>query len=121
MSLQKYPSDASAALLRGLLGSSELDLRGQAAVSLSHLGDASGAHVLVELLDPAAYERARAAQPHKFARATEISQTRRTALEALLRLGDPEHRARIEQISRTDADLALREAAILALAGAHSR
>ncbi|TAJ21539.1 MAG: hypothetical protein EPO68_04570 [Planctomycetota bacterium] len=121
MSLQRYPSDASAAALRGLLGSSELDLRGQAAISLSHLGDAAGAGVLVEMLEPGAYERAHAAQSHKFAKARDVSQARVKALEALLRLGDPAHRARIEELSRTDADLGVREAAIRALSAAPSR
>lgn len=116
MSLQRYPSEASLAALRGLLGSSELDLRGQAAVSLSHLGDASGEAVLVEMLEPAAYERAHAAQPSKFARAAEISQARIKAVQALARLDGQAHRERLTALSRDESDLGVREAAIQALA-----
>lgn len=121
MSLQKFPGDASVAALRGLLGSSELDLRGQAAISLSHLGDASGDGVLVEMLAPEAYARAHAAQPNKFSRAAEISQARVKAVQALARLDKPEHRERLAALSRDEADLGVREAAIQALAQAASR
>jgi len=118
MSLQRYPADGSRGALRGLLGSSELDLRGQAAISLSHLADASGEGVLREMLDPQAYALAHQAQPQKFARAADVSMSRRKALEALLRLGKPEYRSLVEQLAREESDIELREAALRALAQA---
>jgi hypothetical protein len=115
MALQKYPGDETRGALRGLLTASELDLRGQAAISLSHLGDDSGEPVLREMLDRAAYATAHANQPEKYARAADISQSRRKALEALVRLGKPECRALVDRFAREEPDLELREAALMAL------
>ena len=49
--LQGFPSDETVAALRGLLDDGSVELRGTAAVSLSHFGDPAGADVLWELVD----------------------------------------------------------------------
>lgn len=116
--LQRVPGERSLEALRGLLEHHELELRGQAAISLSRLGSAEGAGVLVEMLDLAAYARAREDNPEKFTRERDVHAARLGAVKALARLARPDDRARFEELARDDADPAVREAAMLALEAA---
>ncbi len=113
--LQNLPGDATVAALVGLLDDSALELRGQAAISLSHLGDARGAAVLAELVDPASYTTAQAADPQKFASARLVETTRLHAVAALGRLRRAEDRPLLEAVAKDDASPQVREAAMRAL------
>jgi len=98
-----------------LLDDPALETRGQAAVSLSHLGEARAAPVLRELVDPASYERARAADARKFAAPQHVRDSRVKALEALARLALEQDRALFERLANAEADSIVREAALRAL------
>lgn len=114
--LQNVPGEASRAALRGLLGADSLEVRGQAAVSLSHLGDPAGAAVLWELLDPDAFARERERNREKFADRGLVSAVRRRAVAALVRLARPEDLERLRTLSREEPDLEVREAVLRGLA-----
>ena len=116
--LQNLPGEASRVGLRGLLGAGELELRGQAAVSLSRLGDEAGAEVLWELVDRTSYDRARETNPEKFRRESHIVAIRQKAIGALVRLGRPADLERLQEIASDDPDLGVREAAMRGLADA---
>ena len=116
--LQNLPGEKSRVALRELLGAEELELRGQAAVSLSHQGDDAGAEVLWELVDRASYDRAREANPEKFRREAHIVAVRQSAIAALVRLGRGADLERLQEIANNDSDLDVREAAMRGLAGA---
>lgn len=113
--LQSMPSDETRAALAQLLDDPSLELRGQAAISLSHLGDARGADVLRELVDPASYAKVHAELPAKFASQKLIQDTRYRALVGLARLRRPEDRALFEAVAREDQSPLVREAAMRAL------
>jgi HEAT repeat protein len=113
--LQKLPGDATRAALRGLLDDSSLELRGQAAISLSHLGDEAGADVLVELLDPESYAKVHAAEPAKYASEVVVHESRLRALDALARLARASDRPLFERLATDDRDPEIREAAMRAL------
>jgi len=113
--LQKLPSPQTSAALTALLDDPSLELRGQAAISLSHLGDAAGAKVLVELLDPASYAAVHALEPKKYASAQVIHDNRARALDALARLARDGDRPVFERLASDDADPLIREAAMRAL------
>ncbi|MFT5287458.1 MAG: hypothetical protein ACI8TQ_003644 [Planctomycetota bacterium] len=114
--LQGFPGAESVAALRGVLGAGELELRGQAAVSLSHLGEEDGAEVLWELVDRASYERAREGHPEKFRRESQIVAVRERAVSALCRLGRAQDLERLKEIAAGDPDLDVREEAMRGLA-----
>ncbi len=113
--LQSMPGEATLAALRGLLEDGDLELRGQAAVSLARLGDPAGAAVLRELIDPATYELDRKLDEARWARAQEVSAARRTATLGLGGLGREEDRAFLRELAEEDADPEVREAALRAL------
>jgi len=113
--LQNLDSPLSRPALRELLGDPELDLRGQAALSLAYLGDAGGVGVLHELLGMEAYERERDLFPGRWRRGSDVHNARLRALQSLWRLGRPEDLARIETMSLEEGDLELRAAALAAL------
>lgn len=113
--LQSLPTEASVTALRGVLGDPELDVRGMAAISLSHLGDASGAAVLADLTDPATFEAVRAAEPRKYADPRLVQNARVRAVQALARLGRAEDQELLRRLAQGDADPAVREAAMRAL------
>ncbi len=114
--LQSIPGPASVAALTGALDDSSLEVRGMAAISLSILGDAGGAHVLVDLTDASTYETEHSADPRRFAHPLLIQHTRVKAVEALARLGRPQDRERIVELaSSSEPDLVVREAAKRAL------
>jgi hypothetical protein len=113
--LQGLPGQASIDGLKGVLGDPSLELRGMAAISLSHLGDPSGAAVLLDLIDPATYEAIKRDDPRKYAAAGLVQNSRIHAVRALARLGRAEDLGRFEQLAADDADPEVREAAMLAL------
>ncbi|MCY3001727.1 MAG: HEAT repeat domain-containing protein [Planctomycetota bacterium] len=113
--LQNQPSEASKAALAGLLDDPSLELRGQAAISLSHLGDARGAAVLRELVDPQSYAAVRAQNPAKFVSDRLVETTRLHAVAGLARLGRPEDRPLLEEVAKSDSSPQVREAAMRAL------
>lgn len=113
--LQGVPGEASRAALRGLLDAPDLELRGQAAISLSRLGDAGGAGVLRELVRPETYAAEGLREAGKFQGERAVHEARLEGVRGLARLGLPEDRALFEQLAAGDADHAVREAAMLAL------
>lgn len=113
--LQNLPGDATKEALGRLLSDPALELRGQAAISLSHLGDARGAPVLRELVEPASYAAVQSAEPGKFASARLVESTRLHAVAALGRLNRPEDRPLLESVAKDDASPQVREAAMRAL------
>ncbi len=113
--LQKMPGEATTAALAGLLDAPELEMRGQAAISLSHLGDARGATVLRELALAESYAAAHALAPKKFANEKLVQTTRLKAVDALARLALAEDRGLFERLAQDDADPLVREIALRAL------
>jgi HEAT repeat protein len=113
--LQKMPGEKSRAALVALLGDPALELRGQAAISLSYFGDAAGAGVLVELVDPASYAAAHQADAKKYASARVVQESRCRAIQALARLGRDSDRALFERVAASDDDALVREAALRVL------
>jgi hypothetical protein len=106
--LQNLPTETGLAALRGLLADSALQVRGQAALSLAEAGDAAGASVLAELLDPASYVRDRARSPNAWSKGQLVHDTRMRALEALAELGRVEDRELLAELARGDSDSELR-------------
>ena len=117
IALQSLPGEASVEALKGALGDPELEVRGMAAISLTHLGDASGAAVLADLTDPATYEAVRAVQPRKYADPGLVRRSRVLAVQALARLARPEDRELFRRLSSEEEDPEVREAAMEALPG----
>lgn len=113
--LQRMPGDASVDALRRTLRADELDLRGTAAISLSHLGDDAGASLLRDLAGIQLYQDARASDPTAFSRARDVRLFRKRALEALARLKRPEDREFVARMADEEPDIEVREAAIRAL------
>ena len=116
--LQKVPGEATLEALRGLLDEASLELRGQAAISLASLGDASGAEVLRELVRRETYGSDELAQAGKFQGERSVHEARLEGVRGLGRLGLSEDRALLEGLAADDPDHAVREAAMRALSGA---
>ncbi len=112
--LQAMPAEASVEALKGVLDDPSLELRGMAAISLSHLRDASGAAVLLELIDPGIYVAIHRAEPRKYADDRIVQNSRIRALQALARLGRAEDAPVLEQLAADEPDPAVREAAMRA-------
>ena len=117
--LQAMPGEATTQALRGALGSPSLELRGQAALSLAALGDPAGAEVLRELIDAKAYSKARMEAPRLWNEQL-VHASRLSAVRALGSLKLPEDRPLLEELTRSEADSTVREAAMLALQGSGS-
>ena len=119
ITLRSVPGDGVAEALLGGLADSALSVRGNAAISLAELepGSEDAAQVLIDLLEPEAYERERERDPTKFRRKSLVSTTRVEVARALAGMTAPSARVRLEEL-RTDDDLELREAALEALSGA---
>lgn len=116
VSLKKFPGEDTLAGLRGGLGDLDFVVRANAALSLASLGDASGAGLLVDMLDPALYAGEREAHERRFQRPDLVIESRRQAVEALGLLRRAEDQARLEALAEDDPDLAVREEAMRALA-----
>lgn len=114
--LQNLPSEAATETLRGLLNDPELEVRANAAISLSKLGDPSGAEVLLSLLEPGVYEAENEVHRERFRTGNSISRSRRAALAALARLGRAQDAERV-RVYDEDADLEFRAAVLDALEG----
>ncbi len=112
LALQNLPEERTAPALRGLLSDGSLELRAQAAVSLSHLGDPAGSGVLWELLEPETFERERERNSEKFRQPRLVQAIRAKAVEALVRLGRAEDLERLRVLAEEEADLGVREAAM---------
>lgn len=115
--LQKVPGEPTRAALRGLLDAADLELRGQAAISLASLGDPSGAAVLRELVRPETYTSEGLRTAGKFQGERSVHQARLEGVQALGRLGLAEDRELLAALAAEDADHAVREAAMRALEG----
>lgn len=115
--LQGVPGEASRAALRGLLDAPDLELRGQAAISLARLGDPSGAAVLRDLVQAETYAAEGLREAGKFQGERVVHQARLEGVLGLARLGLEEDRALLERLAGEDPDHAVREAAMRALAG----
>ncbi len=113
--LQRFPGAPTEQALEQLLGGGEFELRGQAAISLAHLGRPSGAPVLREMLSPESYAEVHRREPKKYAKEKDIQASRVAAVEALARLGRAEDRDALQALAASDADLSVREAALRAL------
>ena len=113
--LQRMPGEESVAALREALSAGELDLRGTAAISLSHLGDDSGAALLTDLAGLELYEAANAADSSAFPRARDVRVFRILAVEALARLDRPGDRTFLEGMAADEPDIEVREAALRAV------
>jgi hypothetical protein len=79
-------------------------------------GDAAGASVLRDLLDPAVYAAEHGRDGAKFAQARLIRDSRVSAMRALAHLHRAEDRAEIERVAEKDDDLVVREEGMKALA-----
>jgi len=117
--LQRLPSEATVPALRGTLGSGDLARRGTAALSLATLGEASGAEVLREMLDPAPYEAERAADPRRWP-PLQVSNSRCKALEALGTLGLAPEGEALRRLAEEDPDPNVRRQALVLQKGAGS-
>jgi hypothetical protein len=110
--LQSFPGERTREALRGMLTASDLDVRGQAAISLTFHGDASGEGVLRQLVDPSSYELERELDPSRWRRAEVMRYARQRALWALARLHRPEDRAFLEHVAGEEEDTEVRQTAL---------
>ena len=118
VALQNLPGEAAVEALHGALGDQWLEVRGNAAIALSKKGDAAGAPVLRDMLDPATYaaERESDAEGRRYANELDVLRSRIQAVQALGRLGLEEDRAAIEALAAGDVDPNLKDAALRVLA-----
>lgn len=114
--LQKLPLAQSGPALRAALGDDALEVRANAAIALSKLGDPGGAAVLRDLLDAASYAAEEGRDPRRFAGGLQVSESRVKVLQALARLQRPEDRELLERLAASEPDVQLRSAAKRALA-----
>lgn len=115
VALQRIPGDDATTALRGALDDPAFEVRANAAIALATRGDATGASMLVSLLDPASYADEHARDAKKYAQSRRISESRVQAVAALARLRRAEDRERLTALADTEKDLAVREAAMKAL------
>jgi HEAT repeat protein len=116
IALQRMSGEKSRAALVGALDDGSFEVRANAALALAARGDASGARVLRALLDPSAYAAEHERDKKKFVEGRRISESRVMAIHALAALHQPEDRAAIASVAEKEDDLAVREAAMKALA-----
>lgn len=116
--LSNLPGEGVRPALRGALEDPSLEVRGTAALSLARLDppDPEAARVLRDLLDPQTYAAEHARDSGKYAQARLVSELRVRAVRALAHLGLEEDRARLQELA-DDPDVAVREAAVIALRG----
>ena len=118
ISLQKIPGEVTLKALSGALSDPDFEVRANAALSLSELGDPSGVRMIRDLLEQATYEEQAAADPEgrKFARGVGVSQGRAAAVRALGALRLDEDKSRLVALAESEPDLTVREAAMRAIA-----
>jgi HEAT repeat protein len=116
IALQRMKGDKSRAALVGALEDGSFEVRANAALALAARGDPAGASVLRTLLDKSSYTAEHERDSKKFAQGRRVSESRVMALHALSELHRPEDRAAIASVADKDDDLAVREAAMKALA-----
>jgi hypothetical protein len=116
IALQRMSGEKSRAALVGALEDGSFEVRANAALALAARGDPAGASVLRALLDPASYAGEHERDRKKFAEARRVSESRVMAVQALAHLARSEDRAEIARVADKDDDLAVREAAMKALA-----
>lgn len=116
VSLQRIRGEESRIALVGALDDRSLEVRANAALSLSVRGDGAGARVLRELLKSSTYAAEHELDARKYAQPRRITESRVKAVEALghLKLADDE--PLLAELAERDDDLAVREAAMKAIA-----
>ena len=117
--LQNLDTEQSRQVLRGLLGDGSLALRGQAAISLSHLGDPAGADVLWELVAEDSYAAERLADERRWRNGENVRHVRISAVEALGRLARPADGLRLAALAETDSDPEVRSVAMRQIAASN--
>lgn len=117
IALQRSPGDDGVRALVGALDDPAFEVRANAAISLSMRGDAAGARVLRELLKSSVYAAEHELDARKYSQPRRISESRVKAVEALARLKLSEDKVELARVAADDSDLAVREAAMKALAG----
>lgn len=115
--LQSMPGEESLVALSKALTDTEFEIRANAALGLSHLGDARGASLLIEMLDPETYAAINRLQEAKFARAESVSQSRAAAVLGLGDLHRPADLPILKELADGEEDLLVREAAMRVVAG----
>lgn len=109
---RKLPPEQARPLLREALGDSFIEMRLNAAVGLAVLGDAAGAEVLRDLLEPEIYAAERRSRADLWSRAQAVSTARQEALKALASLDLPEDRPRVADLAAQASDPNLRAVAL---------
>jgi len=117
ISLGSFPGEEVRSALEGALLDSSLEVRANAALSLSRREppDPVAADVLADLTDAGAYATVHREDPGKFASAADVSRFRVMALKALARLDRPADWAHIETL-RGDSDPNVVDAALRLIA-----
>jgi HEAT repeat protein len=116
IALQRMSGEKSRAALVGALEDGSFEVRANAALALAARGDPSGASILRAMLDRETYVGEHERDKKKFAQALRVSESRAMAVQALASLRRPDDRAEIARVAEKDDDLAVREAAMKALA-----
>jgi hypothetical protein len=116
IALQRMSGEKSRAALVGALQDGSFEVRANAALALAAQGDASGASVLTALVDASSYAAEHERDKKKFSQARRVSESRVMAIHALARLKRQGDKALIARVADKEDDLAVREAAMKALA-----
>lgn len=114
--LQNMPGEETLVALSKALSDPEFEVRANAALALSHLGDDRGASLLLDMLDAETYAAINREHKEKFARGESVSRSRAAAVLGLGDLKRAQDRAVLEQLAGQEEDLLVREAAMRVLA-----
>jgi len=109
-SLGALRAEGARVTLQAALGDTHMDVAWNAAIALAQLGDASGRDRILQMLDREFLQSV-----------TEMTEEQRveammTAMKGAVLLGDPQLRARLQEISGGDPNLKVRQAAFESLA-----
>ncbi len=116
VSLQRIPGEESRIALVGALDDRSLEVRANAALSLAERSDPAGARVLRDLLQRSTYATEHELDARKYAQPRRITESRVKAVEALGHLRLADDAPLIAELAERDDDLAVREAAMKAIA-----
>ncbi len=105
--LQQFEGEGVVPALQALLHTGELEVRANAAISLTKHKDASGAELLYDLMGKDLYEAEKKSNPMRFRSDLLVRRSRSKAVLALARLGRIQDRQRV-QAHGADADLEFR-------------